>query len=209
MYVCMYLKNFACDHANWICETCGRVLLSKTGNVNHMKSDIDRQSSSNVPQRPDSTVCVICGKVCRSSSGLKRYMVVHKDSISHEDPINSVKTLTFVCHVCHRPCKSAGGIQSHLRTHEGLFDAEHETWDGNHQWRCCNHQVCMYVCINRIWHQIIYKGWYAIKPNQLTNQLNWSGEEGGQRHRKISKTTPQLPKKNYQLWMAVTTWSTK
>ena len=48
-------------------------------------------------------------------------------SVSHADPINPVNTLTFVCHVCHHPCKSSAGLQSHLRTHEGLFDAEHET----------------------------------------------------------------------------------
>ena len=53
------LENLPCDHANWICETCGRVLLSKVGCVNHMKSHIDRPSSSSVPQRPDGTVCVI------------------------------------------------------------------------------------------------------------------------------------------------------
>ena len=67
-------------------------------------------------------VCVfICGKVCRSASGLKRPMVVHKDGISHVDPINPVKILTFVCHVCRRPCKLAAGLQSHLRTHKGIL----------------------------------------------------------------------------------------
>ena len=65
------LENIPCDHANWISEMCRRV-LSKTGYVNHMKFHIDSPSSSKVPQRPDSTVCVICGKVCRSASGLKR-----------------------------------------------------------------------------------------------------------------------------------------
>ena len=120
-------EDLPCDHANWICETCGRVLLSKAGYVNHIKSHIDRPSSSSVPQRPDSTVCVICRKVCRSASGLKRQMGVHRDSISHPDQINTVKILTFVCHIYRRPCKSAAGLQSHLRTCEGLFDAEHET----------------------------------------------------------------------------------
>ena len=95
--------------------------------MNHMKSHIDRPSSSNVPQQPDSTVCVICGKVSRSASGLKRHLVVYKDSISHTDLITPVKTLTFVCHVCHCPCKLAAGLQCHLKTYEGLFDAEHET----------------------------------------------------------------------------------
>ena len=113
--------------------------------MNHMKSHIDGPSSSSIPQRPDSTLCVIRGKVCRSASGLKWHMVVHKDRISHADPINLLRTLTFACHVCHRPCKSAADLQSHMRTYEVLSDAENETRDGSHQWRCTNHH--MYVCI--------------------------------------------------------------
>ena len=27
------------------------------------------------------------------------------------------------------------------------------------------------VCMNKIWHQITYKGWYTLKPNQHTHQL--------------------------------------
>ena len=121
------LENLPLTMQNRSVKMCGRVLLSKAGYVNNMKSHIERPSSSSVSRRLDSTACVICGKVCRSASVLKRHMAVHKDSISHADPINPIKTLTFVCHVCHRPCKSAVGLQSHLRTHEGLFDAEHET----------------------------------------------------------------------------------
>ena len=30
----------------------------------------------------------------------------------------------------------------------------------------------MYVCINSIWHWITYKGWFAKKSNQPTNQLS-------------------------------------
>ena len=28
----------------------------------------------------------------------------------------------------------------------------------------------LYICINRIWHWINYKGWYAINPNQTKNK---------------------------------------
>ena len=31
--------------------------------------------------------------------------------------------------------------------------------------------MCVYVCVNRIWHYIAFKGWYAIKHKQIkTNQ---------------------------------------
>ena len=50
-------------------------------------------------------------------------------------------------HIRHRPCKSAAGLQSHLRTHEGLYGAEHETLDGNHLWRCCNHHLYLYIYV--------------------------------------------------------------
>ena len=42
----------------------------------------------------------------------------------------------------------------------------------NQQWLICYkiqpNQILYisYVCINRIWHKITYKGWYAIKANQ-------------------------------------------
>ena len=29
-------------------------------------------------------------------------------------------------------------------------------------------RVCVCVCVNRIWHEITIKSWYAIKPNNLT-----------------------------------------
>ena len=29
--------------------------------------------------------------------------------------------------------------------------------------------ICMYVCMDRIWRWMTYKGWYAIKSNQPTN----------------------------------------
>ena len=118
--------NLPGNLTNWICETCERVLLSKAGYVNHLKSHQGRPLSAIVPPQPESTTCAICSMVCKTASGLKRHMVVHKDSIHHPDPINPVKTLAFVCQVCHRPCKSAAGLRSHLRTHERTIEAEEE-----------------------------------------------------------------------------------
>ena len=120
------MENLPSDSANWKCESCGRILLSKAGYVNHLKSHQRNPPARVVPPQPDSTTCAVCGKVCKSTSGLKRHMAVHKDDIKHPDPINPVKTLTFVCHVCHRPCKSAAGLRSHLRAHERTKEAEEE-----------------------------------------------------------------------------------
>ena len=105
------------DVKSWICETCGRVLLSKAGYVNHLKSHQNNPAGFIVPAQPDSTSCVICGKVCKSSSGLKRHMIVHKDLPQYSDSTNTVRNLNFVCHICHRACKSAAGLRSHLGAH--------------------------------------------------------------------------------------------
>ena len=120
------VDNLPCDSANWTCETCSRVLLSKAGYVNHVKSHAREHVSSTIPPHPGSTTCAVCNKVCKSTPGLKRHMVVHKDVIQYPDPINPVKTLTFVCHLCYRPCKSAAGLRSHLRAHERTKKAVEE-----------------------------------------------------------------------------------
>ena len=118
--------NLPNNIANWTCRTCGRVLLSRAGYVNHLKSHEERPSTHTIPPRPDSTTCVVCMKVCKSESGLKRHMVVHKDAIHHPDPINHVKTVAFVCHICYRSCKSAAGLRSHLRAHGRTIEIEEE-----------------------------------------------------------------------------------
>ena len=118
--------NLPSDSACWKCETCGRVLLSKAGYVNHLKSHQRNPPTTIIPPQPDSTTCAVCNKVCKTIPGLKRHMAVHKDTIKHPDSINPVKTLSYVCHVCHRPCKSASGLQSHLRAHGRSKDSNEE-----------------------------------------------------------------------------------
>lgn len=63
------------------------------------------------------TLCVICGKVRKSMAGLKRHMVVHKEQISQQDPINPMKTLEFICHLCFKSCESTAGLKSLLCSH--------------------------------------------------------------------------------------------
>ena len=31
--------------------------------------------------------------------------------------------------------------------------------------------IYIYICIKMIWHQITYKGWYTIKPNQTKSYI--------------------------------------
>ena len=109
-------QNLPSGFAGWICETCNRVLLSKAGYVNHLKSHENNPPNTMVHPQPDRTTCIVCKKVCKSISGLKRHMNTHKDVLQQPDPINPVKT-AFVCHLCYRPCKSAAGLRSHLRAH--------------------------------------------------------------------------------------------
>ena len=107
------------DLVVWKCDVCDRILKSKAGYVNHVKShDPSKRVNYNVlPPRPAENVCVLCGKVCKSASGLKRHMAVHKESIPQLDPINPVKCTSFICQLCHRPFKTLSGLKSHLRAH--------------------------------------------------------------------------------------------
>ena len=59
--------------------------------------------------------CAICNKVCKSASGLKRHMVVHKHQILSSD---TTGRKSFLCHICIKLCGSAAGLMSHLRAHE-------------------------------------------------------------------------------------------
>ena len=104
----------------WKCEICGRVLLSKAGYVNHVKSHSGSQNQAAyeniISSRPPENICAVCNKVCKSVSGLKRHMAVHKKDIQQKSLVTTVKT-SFVCHVCYKTCKSTAGLKSHLRGH--------------------------------------------------------------------------------------------
>ena len=60
----------------------------------------------------------ICNKVCKSASGLKRHMVVHKHNILSSDPSDITRRMSFLCHICIKLCGSAAGLMTHLRAHE-------------------------------------------------------------------------------------------
>ena len=97
---CAY--NLLSGFARWLCEKCGRVLLSKAGYVNHLKSHENNPQNTLVRPQFGTTTCVICSKVCKSISGLKRHMNIHNDVLLQPDPINPVKT-AFVCQLCYNP----------------------------------------------------------------------------------------------------------
>ena len=83
------------------------------GYVNHMKS---RQGRFMQGPGTNNVSCAICKKVCKSASGLKRHMVVHKHQILSSD---STGRTSFLCHICMQLCRSAAGLMSHLRAHAG------------------------------------------------------------------------------------------
>jgi hypothetical protein len=122
--------NLPDEMKSWMCETCGRVLLSKAGYVNHQKAHTHAQCQSEytplLPPQPGNTSCVVCSKVCKTTSGLKRHMVLHKDVIPQTSKANPVKTPNFICHLCLMPCKSAAGLKSHLRAHGRKMGEENE-----------------------------------------------------------------------------------
>ena len=150
-------QNLPSGSASWICETCGKVLHSKAGYLNHLKSLENNPQNTLIRPQFETTTCDICNKLCKSISGLKKHMNIHNTVLLQPARINPVK-ITFVCHLCYRPCKSAAGLRSHLRTHGREKNPIDENWGGNHLERCCNNHVCicMYV-YQHLRHNLGYK----------------------------------------------------
>ena len=67
--------NLSDSTRTWQCNVCERVLLSKAGYANHLKSPNISQKQSDcinlLPSPSTETTCVICSKVFNSVSGLK------------------------------------------------------------------------------------------------------------------------------------------
>ena len=110
-YTCHIRENME----GWKCQTCDRILLSKVEYVNHRKS---HQGQFMHTPGTNNAFCAICNKVCKSASGLKRHMVVHKHHILSSDPADPVGRTSFLCHICIKLCGSIAGLKSHLRAHE-------------------------------------------------------------------------------------------
>lgn len=111
---------------SWKCGVCEHILLSKAGYVNHLKgyNKSDWHSwlanYTNLPNRPADNTWV-CNKFYRSSSGLKRYLVVHRWVVGHADPINPIKDTEFICHIYMIPIKLNVGLKSYFKGH-GLWN---------------------------------------------------------------------------------------
>ena len=100
------------------CSVCGRLLLSKAGLVNHLKShgqwtneEVDEEA---LPGRPRNHTCPTCGLVCKSAGGLTRHSKIHKD-VPQPETSNMGK---FKCYICERKCKTKAGLKSHLHAHD-------------------------------------------------------------------------------------------
>ena len=123
--------------ARWPCEKCGRLLLSKAGYVNHLKSHNHHPRRDGLASRHGQQQCLMCNKACKSVAGLQRHMAVHKGEAGKHNAINSARSLFFTCHICFKACKSSAGLKSHLRGHERKLIAEFprnigEEQDGYH-----------------------------------------------------------------------------
>ena len=113
-------KHEAVPATQWICDVCGRVMLSKAGLVNHLKShqpravvNIPLPAAPAISSAAPALSCSICDKTCKSAGGLKRHMKVHGGEV----PTASVSASPLSCHLCHKQCKSLAGLKSHLRAH--------------------------------------------------------------------------------------------
>jgi len=145
-------KHEAVPATQWNCDICGRVLLSKAGLVNHLKSHQPRETMTiPLPAAPTVSVatpslsCTVCGKTCKSAGGLKLHMKVHGGVI----PTASAPISPLSCHLCHKQCKSLAGLKSHLRAHGR---SEQTDVDGSKEWHASDKMEqsrCMYVCMYR------------------------------------------------------------
>ena len=106
-YTCHIVENMKV----WENQTSGQIMLSNAGYVNHSKS---HQGQFMQIPGTNNVSCAICGKVCKSASGL---MVVHKHQILSSDSSDSTGRKSFQCHICIKLCGSAAGLMSHLRAH--------------------------------------------------------------------------------------------
>jgi hypothetical protein len=91
--------------ARWPCKKCGRLLLSKAGYVNHLKSHNQHPRREVLASRLDQQKCLMCNKACKSVAGLKRHMAVHKSEVGKHNAISSARSLLFTCHICFKACK--------------------------------------------------------------------------------------------------------
>ena len=101
--VCLSVYIYPCTNqfqkSAWKCNVYDRVLLCKTGYVNHMESRGRREQDA-LPLRLGNTTCVICSKVCKSLSGLNRLMVVHKNLLQEQNKTTCTVITPFVYYQC-------------------------------------------------------------------------------------------------------------
>ena len=110
-------------------QTCGGILIYKSGYVYHQKF-LERQSmQTGFSPGTDNENCTMSNKFCLSVSGLKRLMLVYKRQIPQTDLIDQVGRASFLAYICFRLYESAAVLISHLRGHE-LRDADGESTKG-------------------------------------------------------------------------------
>ena len=101
-----------------MCSVCGRLLLSKSGLVYHLKSHGQLPNEADyeeaLPGRPRRHNCPTCGLVCKSAGGLTRHSKIRKDVPQSEISNNG----TFKCYICKCTCKIKARLRSHLRAHD-------------------------------------------------------------------------------------------
>ena len=103
----------------WICNVCSRILLSKAGYANHMKS---HNSQSSAPRRELPAtfpyiipLCMFVPYAPRSTSLLVDSNVIFW--CTRGTPAATNQKAPFQCSICNLVCKSAACLNSHLSAH--------------------------------------------------------------------------------------------
>ena len=99
----------------WSCSFCHRILLSKAGWVNHVKS-LKEKAALHIPQKQCATECTQCDKTGYTSCELGNHMVL-KNKSKQGASTKVVANKSFPCHLCDKLYKYPAGLASHLRGH--------------------------------------------------------------------------------------------
>ena len=124
-----------CNMDDRRCQTYGQILLSMAGYVSHRFFHEKPSLHTGFSSATNNAIGTMRYKVCKSVSGLKRHMVVHKHLILKTDPITLVGRASFLRYICFRLCEIFDWIGKSLEGiwavgSDGEWNYERRQWSG-------------------------------------------------------------------------------